>query len=128
MLAESAPSIIYVGGTVTTPAGSTEGTLDLSSPDVLRFRSSTNSVDIPWDSIQSWDCSAQLAHHLGVLPTIAVGLVRKRQRVHYFRVVWWDRNHNVQGMLFEIPKQFPNILETALDAHVPGKSRMPTHR
>jgi hypothetical protein len=60
-----------------------------------------------------------------VLPTIAVSLVRKRQRVHYFRVVWWDQNQNVQGMLFEIPKQFPNILETALEAHVPGKSRLP---
>jgi hypothetical protein len=125
-LADPSPDVTYIGGTVTTPAAATSGTLDLSSPDAMRFRSTTATVEIPWSAIRSWSCSTQLARHLGVLPTIAVGLVRKRQRSHFLRIAWLDEHSNTQGMLFEVPKQLPKVLETALIARAPAKSQRPT--
>jgi hypothetical protein len=125
MLADPTPDVTYIGGTITTPTAGTEGTLDLSSPDALRFRFATGVTDIPWASVQSWTLSTQLARHLGVLPTIAVGLVRKRQRVHYLRLAWHDEHNNAQGMLFEVPKQMPNVLEAALIARTPAKTQRP---
>jgi len=123
LLADPSPGVTYAGGTITTPAAGTAGTLDLSWPDALRFHFAMGTTDIPWASIRSWTLSTQLARHLGVLPTIAVGLVRKRQRVHYLRLAWRDDHNNPQGMLFEIPKQMPNVLEAALIARAPAKTQ-----
>jgi hypothetical protein len=46
-LADPTPNVTYTGGTITAPAAETIGALDLSLPDVLRFRSTVGSVDIP---------------------------------------------------------------------------------
>lgn len=112
-------SVVYVGGTLTTPVAGTAGTLDLSSPMALRLQWTAGTIEIPWTTIRSWSYSTEVAHHLGVLPAIAVGLVRKRQRVHLFRIEWQDEHHADQGIVLEVPKQLPNTLQTALEARTP---------
>lgn len=120
--------VIYVGGTVATPVTSTSGVLDLSSQDALLFKTSAGNITVPWTSIQSWTSYSQTAHHIGVLPAIAVGLVRKRQRSHFLRIAWKDQHRSDQGVLFEIPKQMPAVVETALNVRAPTKKQFLTQQ
>ncbi len=117
------PDVVYVGGTIATPVTSTSGVLDLSSQDALLFKTSAGNITVPWTSIQSWTSYSQTTHHIGVLPAIAVGLVRKRQRSHFLRIAWKDERKSDQGVLFEIPKQMPAVVETALNVRAPTKKQ-----
>jgi hypothetical protein len=60
-----------------------------------------------------------VARHLGVLPAIAVGLVKKRQRRHYFRISYRDENGVVQVVVFEVPKNMPRTLLPILQTRAP---------
>jgi hypothetical protein len=62
-----------------------------------------------------------VARHLGVLPAIAVGMVKKRQRRHFFRISYRDEAGDLRVALFEVPKQMPPVLLAVLGAKAPGK-------
>lgn len=121
--AASGSGVVYVGGTISTPVAGSSGTLDYSSPDQLQFRSPAGTVSIPWQKIDSWSCSSATAHHIGVLPAIAVGLVRKRQRIHYFSVKWQTDSGIEQAVLLEVPKDLPRTLHVVMSARAPGRQR-----
>jgi hypothetical protein len=59
--------------------------------------------------------------HLGVLPTIAVGLVKMRRHSHFFRISYRGQDGAVQVAVFEVPKQMPRALE-AIRARCAQKS------
>ena len=46
----------------------------------------------------------QVARHLGVVPAIAVGLVKRWQRRHYFRITYHDESKTQQVAIFEVSK------------------------
>ena len=111
--------VMYVGGTVVALNAGVSGKLDASSPTALRFDSSAGKLAIPFERIDSYEYSQQVAHHLGVLPAIAVGLVKKRQRRHFFRISWHDENSTQQVAIFEVSKEMPRTLLAILQARAP---------
>lgn len=117
--AVEAGQVMYVGGTVAALNAGISGKLDTSSPTVLNFDSSKGKLAIPFESIDSYEYSQQVAHHLGVLPAIAVGLVKKRQHRHFFRIVWHDENKTQQVATFEVSKEMPRTLLAILQARAP---------
>ena len=110
--------VMYVGGTAALKEG-TLGTLNTTSQTELAFDSAGNTLAIPYARIDSFEYSQEVARHLGVLPAIAVGLVRKRQRRHYFQIRYRDNNSVTQVAIFEVPKQMPPSLLAILQTRAP---------
>ncbi len=72
---------------------------------------------------RSWrlilEYSQQVARHLGVLPAIAVGLVKRRQRRHFLRISYHDESSTAQVAIFEVSKETPHTLLAILEVRAP---------
>ena len=108
----------YVGGTAPVNR-EIVGQLNIASQSLLAFDYSEGKLVIPYAAIQSFEYSRDVTHHLGVLPAIAVGLVKRRQRWHFFRISYYDENRVLQVAIFEVPKQMPRVLQSVLETRAP---------
>ena len=113
--------VLYSGGTVPSIKQNTMGRLDLTSDATLRFEHSPGKLEIPYTRIESWNYYREVAHHLGVLPAIAVGLVKRRERKHFFLISYRDENDTAQAAIFEVSKKMPKVLQAALETRVPKR-------
>jgi hypothetical protein len=112
-------NVLYVGGTIESLKEGTLCKLDMKSQTELTFKSPTSTLVIPFAKIDSYEHSQQVAHHLGVLPAIAVGLVKKRQRKHFLRIAYHDESNAPQVAIFEVPKKMPRTLLAILQQRAP---------
>jgi hypothetical protein len=111
--------VMYVGGTVGALKEGVFGKLDTSSQIVLSFDYSGGKLVIPFEMIDSYVYSQRVARNLGVLPAIAVGLVKHRQRRHFFRISYHDENKVSQVAIFEVSKGMPHTLLAVLQVRAP---------
>lgn len=114
--------VLYAGGTIVTLKEGTLGVLDSTSASALTFAiTATNATKlvIPYSQIESYEYSEPVAHHLGVLPAIAVGLLAHRQHKHIFRITYHDDGAAPQVAIFEVPKQMSRPLLAILQARAP---------
>ena len=109
----------YLGGTVPALAVNAVGKLDLTSEMVMQFESPKGKFTIPYANIDSFEYTRELTHHLGVLPSIVVGLTRTRKHRHYFRIVYHNDNNVSQIVVIEVPKHMPPVLQAVLKARAP---------
>jgi hypothetical protein len=109
----------YLGGTVPALEVNAVGKLDLTSDTIMQFNSSKGTFAIPYANIDSFEYTQKLTHHLGVLPSIAVGLTRTRKHRHYFRIVYHNDSNVSQIVVIEVPKHMPSVLQTVLKARAP---------
>ena len=116
----------YAGGTVSGLEEGVLGRLDLASETSLTFEGPRTKLAIPYAKMDAYEYSQRVAHHLGVLPAIAVGLVKKRQRKHFFRIAFHDEGNTPQVALFEVPKQMPQTLLAILLARAPRTCKRQT--
>jgi len=118
-LAVSAGEVAYGGGTIAGIPKGTIGTLDIAESETLSFRTATSTVagiDIPYARIVNFQYSTEVAHHIGVLPAIAVALVKRRERKHFFTITYSDPSQATQVAIFEVPKGEPPALLAVLRA------------
>ena len=117
----------YVGGTVPGVTSGVVGRLDTTSTTSLTFQPAGNKVEIPCASIESYEYSKDVTRHLGVLPALAVGLVKMRRHSHYFSISYRiETGGTAQIVVFEVPKDMPRTLEAILQTRAPG-ARKPGH-
>lgn len=109
----------YVGGTVPGLSAGTVGRVDTTSETSLTFVQAGNKLEIPYASIESYEYSKEVTWHMGVLPAIALRLVKARQRRHFFRFSYRDSRNLVQVAVFEVPKQMPRTLQAVLQTRAP---------
>lgn len=109
----------YVGGTAPGLSADSIGQLDTSSATALAFRYPGGDLVIPYAAMQSYQYTQEVAHHLGVAPAIAVGLVRKRQRCHFVRISYHDPDNVAQVIVLEVPKHMPATLLAVLQTRAP---------
>lgn len=109
----------YMGGTVGNLNAGLLGRLDTTSTAALTYEYSGSKLVVPYAKIDSFEYSVDVARHLGVLPAIAVALVRKRQRRHFFRISYRDENNVSQVAIFEVPKRMPQTLLAVLQVRAP---------
>ncbi len=82
------PDVEYVNGTVQGWKDGASGTLDMSSPQSLEFHSGSNRFSIPYAEITSVKYREENRFRLGVLPAIAVGLLKARSKRHFVSIAW----------------------------------------
>ena len=103
---DSMPATYVQGTSSAVPTGSS-GALDTSSTTALIFRpvAAGTPLRIDYDRMQNVSYTAEVAHHLGVLPAIAVGLFARRLRLHRFAITFLDEAGASQTVLLEVPKE-----------------------
>lgn len=115
--------VMYVGGTAERLKEGVLGRLDTTSQTTLNFEYSGGKLVIPFEEIDSYEYSQQVTRHLGVLPAIAVGLVKRRQRRHFFRITYHDESKAEQVAIFEVSKETPRTLLAVLQGRAPQGCR-----
>ena len=108
--------VLYVGGTVKTIAPESVGKLNLTDDSQLIFTTGATALSIPYAKIESYHYSKEIAHHLGVVPTLAIVMVKYRQRRHFFRISFRDENNLEQSIVLEVPKTMPKVVSAVLEA------------
>lgn len=78
----------YVNGTVKGVPDGTMGSLDTSGKEVLEFRSAAGQFSVPYEEIKRVRCREENRFRLGVLPAIAVGLLKARSKRHFVTIEW----------------------------------------
>ena len=120
--AMDAGQVAYTGGTLHVAKG-TIGSLDMATLDMaLVFKyggSAGGQVKIDYERISNFEYTSPVAHHLGLLPFIARGLVRPKQRKHFFSIRYKDSSDVVQVAVFEVPKDDPRVLLEVLRVRAP---------
>jgi len=118
--------VLYAGGTVSTIKEGVIGKLNTSSETALVFEYPGGSgLVIPFGRIDSYEYKQEAARHLGVLPAIGVGLVKKRQKKHFFRISYRDEKDTAQVAVFEVPKHMPKSLLAVLQTRAPEGCKTP---
>jgi hypothetical protein len=112
-------SVTYVGGTVSSIKNGTIGRFDTGQAASLAFEHSGGRFSIPYEGIRSYEYKKEIARHLGVLPAIAVGLVRMRQHRHFITITYQDEGGGPQTMRFEVPKHMPETILSVLETKAP---------
>jgi hypothetical protein len=120
--------VLYVGGTIPSLREGSLGRLDTSSESALVFASGAAPLVIPFSKIESYEYSQDVARHLGLLPAIGAGLLRKRQHKHFFRITYRDSSEVLQVTVFEVPKQMPRSLLAVLQTRAPQGCQQPNRR
>ncbi len=111
--------VMYAGGTVPGLPAGVVGRLDTTSEESLTFEYLGTKVLIRYSEIDSFEYSTEVTRHLGVMPAIAVGLVKMRQHRHYFRISYRSIDNVSQVVVFEVPKHMPRTLQAVLVARAP---------
>lgn len=111
--------VVYSGGTATTLKEGAIGKLDTTSQSALTFESGASKLRIPYERIQSYEYSRQLARHYGALLTIAIVMFKYRQRRHFVRITYLDDTSTAQVAVFEVPKTMPRTLMAVLQTRAP---------
>jgi hypothetical protein len=111
--------VMYVGGTRADMHAGVVGSLDITSETALTFKYTGSTLVIPYASIESVQYSQEVTRHLGVLPAIAVGLLAKRRRRHFFHIAYRDSENVAQVVIFEVPKRIPRTLQAVLQTRAP---------
>ena len=78
----------YVIGTVKGLRDGTMGSLDTSGKEALEFRSASGRFSVRYDEIKTVKCREENRFRLGVLPAIAIGLLKARSKRHFVTIAW----------------------------------------
>ena len=117
--------VMYIGGTVSTLKEGIEGRLDTTVNHALVFEQGDSRIEIPYASIQRFQYTQKLARRLGVAATIAVVLVKHRQRRHVVELYFSDAAGVNQVALFELSKDRAGLVVAVLNARVPRPAPAP---
>lgn len=113
----------YSGGTIPSLQAGAIGRLDTTSVTDLSFEYDGKKLAIPYSKIDSFEFTDPVARHLGILPAIAVGLSRKRQRRHLVQIVYRDGSDSKQVVIFEVSKHATETLLAVLRVRAPQAYR-----
>jgi hypothetical protein len=108
--------VTYSSGTVPGVPEGAPGTLNTSSPAALEFHAASSQVAIPYSRITSFNCRDENRFRLGVLPAIAVGIVKARSKRHFVTITWHDDKGVSNVVTFEMTRQRSSGLLSILRA------------
>jgi hypothetical protein len=109
----------YLGGSIAGVKENTIGRFDTSQSLALVFDSPEGHAEIPYKLIRAFQYEEKLARRLGVVATIAVVLVKHRQRRHLIKISYFDREGIPQAAVFEVSKDKATAIVAVLEARAP---------
>ena len=113
--------VMYIGGSVAGVKEGTIGRLNITANHALVFEAGDSRVEIPYASLQRFQYTQKLARRLGVAATVAVALVKHRQRRHVVELYFQDGTGVNQVAMFELSKERAAPVVAVLTARVPPR-------
>jgi len=113
----------YVNGTVKGLADGSMGSLDTSGKDALEFRSGSGQFSVPYGEITRVRCREENRFRLGVLPAIAVGLLKARSKRHFVTIEWDHSDSPSEVVTLDASKEKALGLLAVLRARAPQGCR-----
>jgi hypothetical protein len=113
------PDVEYVTGTVKGLSDGATGTVDMSSPQTLEFRAGSGQFSIPYEEITSVKCREENRFRLGVLATIAVGMLKARSKRHFVTIEWKHADDLPAVVTLDAPRQKARGMAAVLRARAP---------
>ncbi len=80
--------VTYVSGTVAGMQRGVKGNVETEDAEHLVINANGRRLAIPYKKLRSFHCRQEVRYHLGVLPAIAVGLLKARSRVYTVLLEW----------------------------------------
>jgi hypothetical protein len=117
--AVSGNEVMYVGGSAPALTPGAIGAFETGSPKELVFVCEGKRLSVAYDKIKKVEYRKEVAHHLGIAPAIAVGLVKKREQKHSITLTYADQASDRQAAVFEVPKNASQPLLAILAARAP---------
>ncbi|MBI3476161.1 MAG: hypothetical protein HY010_10540 [Acidobacteria bacterium] len=111
--------VMYAGGTVREVKAGAIGRLDTTLETALIFEHPGGKLLVRYSDIESFAYDKEVTRHLGVLPAIAIGMLKMRQHSHFFRISYRDDKGD-QVAVFEVSKQMPRVLQAVLASRSPS--------
>jgi hypothetical protein len=93
--------------------------------DQLVFEHSGGTLAIPYASMQRFEYTVPLARRLGAVTTLAVVLVKHRQRRHLVELHFRDQTGTNQTVVFEVSKKQAKPIVAVLSGKVPRPAPRP---
>jgi hypothetical protein len=110
---------MYAGGTAPMKEG-TLGRLETQDAQALIFLGEGGTrLAIPYTAIRSFRYRQERARHLGVALTIAVGILKRLQRRHFFNIDYTDEHGAAQAVIFEVAKDDAEAVRAVLQTKAP---------
>lgn len=117
--AATGDDVTYVGGSSTSVHAGDTGRFDYTAGKDLIFQVKADKLAISYDNIRKVEYRSDVMFHLGVLPAIAVGLVKKRERSHFLTLTYMDTTGASQAAVFEVAKSVPETFIAVVAARSP---------
>ena len=99
------PEAQYVNGTAAGVNEGVTGMLNTTVPMALEFHAGAAGFSIPYDQVKVYKYREENRFRLGVLPTIAVGLLKARSKRNLVTISWKDASGVAQVATFETSKE-----------------------
>jgi hypothetical protein len=111
--------VTYLNGTVKAVAENAPGTHDTTTTAALQLQRGQNQVAIPYGAVTTYEYHDENRFRLGILPAIAVGLLKARAKRHLVTIGWKDESGAAQTATFATRRDRAQGLVKVLDARAP---------
>ncbi len=118
-MALDGPEAQYVNGTASGVKEGSTGTLDTTIATALEFHAGAAGFSIPYEGVKSDRYQEEKRFRLGMLPAIAVGLVKARAERHLVTISWKDAAGVAEVVTLEASKDDALGLVALLRARAP---------
>jgi len=119
-LAADGPGVQYVNGTAQGVKEGSFGTVDTNAAKALEFHAGGAGFSIPYDGVIVYKYREENRFRLGVLPAIAVGIVKARSKRHLLTIAWKDGQGVAEVVTLEGSKDDALGLVALLRARAPN--------
>ncbi len=103
-LAMDGVAVEYVNGTAPGVKEGSTGTVDTTAAKALEFHAGGAGFSIPYDGVQVYKYCEENRFRLGVLPAVAVGILKARSKRHIVTIGWKDAHGVAQVVKLETSK------------------------
>jgi hypothetical protein len=118
-VATDGPAVEYLNGTAPGVKEGSMGTLNTTLATALEFRAGGAEFSIPYAGVKFYRYREEKRFRLGVLPAIAVGLVKARAQRHLVTISWKDETGVAELVTLEASKDDALGLVALLRARAP---------
>jgi hypothetical protein len=113
------PEVLYLNGTAPGVKEGAVGMVDTTAASALEFHAGGAGFSIPYAGVKSYRYQEEKRFRLGVLPAIAVGLVKARAQRHLVTISWKDESGVPEVVTLETSRDDALGLVVLLRARAP---------
>lgn len=111
----------YHSGSLATAQPGVQGMLDVSQSKQLLFAFGTSRLTVPYERITDVDTWEKVRHRMGVVPTLAVVMIKRRSRQYFLKLTYKDEADVAQTAVFEVSKDQQGTLATVIRTRMAKK-------